>query len=292
MGVFTSTRKIICENSRGFKLEFGYSFPFFLKDYSGIHEYSGTVSTVKSAFGVGEIYVGTSVNSRNISLIVALKDDILLQQRRNQIYNIFPLNDKGILYFYEGKLERKINYYVENIAPVRVGNHIYFTVSLKCPNPYFSDTKESIVTLNNWNKLLEFPLEIIDDTGLEFGTKNENTTLEINNNSHINYGLTVVFTANGKVINPCLTNKLTGETMKINYTLSANEKIVIKTYIDEKSIVHINQNGNETDIINFLVFGTKFLQAINGNNRFISSADSGQENLDTSISFYNYYEAI
>ena len=291
MGYFTRTRKIICENSYGYKLEFGYSFPYFLSEYSGIHEYDGDVATVKSAFGIGVTYVGTSVNSRNISLTIAFKDNSLAQTRKNQLYNIFPLKDYGTLYYYEGDIARKIHYYVESLTITRSANILYASISLICPSPYFLDSEETIAVLQNWDKLLAFPLEILED-GIEFGKRNDSTAIEIENNTHIDYGLTITFLANATVINPGLKNTWNNEEMKLNYNLNTNEKIVVSTYNNEKSITFVDSNNNETDITNSLVFGTKFLQAGNGINKFVSSADSGVENLEVSIAYSNYYEAI
>lgn len=291
MGYFTRSRKIVCENSYGYKLEFGYSFPYFLNSYSGIHDYSGNVATIKSAFGVGVSYVGTSVNSREIDLVIAIKDDKSIQIRKNQIYNIFPLKNIGTLYYYEGEIIRKINYYVEKVTSTRQNGLWYYTVNLICPSPYFMDKDETNVTLNNWDKLFEFPLEI-DESGIEFGSKNDNTVIEIVNNSHIPYGMTITFTANGNVVNPTLTNIKNKDILKINHSLTNGERIVITTYNNAKTITYIDSNNNETDITNSLVFGTKFLQAGNGVNKFVPSADSGVGNLDCTIVYYNYYEAI
>ena len=292
MAYFSSTKKIVCQNSYGYKLEFGYSFPFYLDSYSGIHSYDGNVATIKSAFGVGVSYIGTSVNQRSINLVIAFKDGADLIIRKQQLYNIFPLKDYGTLYYCEKNITKKINYYVENVNLVRKANYVYATINLICPSPYFMDSMETIATLSNWDKLLEFPLEIPDGTGIEFGMKNESTSIEIENNSHIPYGLTIVFTAHGEVVNPILTNIRTSEIMKLNYKLELGEQIVVTTYNNEKSITHIDSNGNETNITNSLVFGTKFLQAPNGVNKYVVNADEGVSNLDVSISYYNYYEAV
>lgn len=292
MAYFSKTKKIICRNSYGYRLEFGYSFPFYLDSYSGIHNYDGNVATIKSAFGVGVSYIGTSVNARSINLVIAFKDGSDLVTRKQQIYNVFPLKDHGTLYYYEADIERKINYYVENVTLTRKANYVYATINLLCPSPYFMDSTETIATLQNWDKLLTFPLEIPDGTGIEFGSKNESTSIEIENNSHIAYGLTITFIANGTVVNPSLRNIRTNEIMTLNYTLELGEQIVVNTYNNEKSITHIDSEGNETNITNTLVFGTKFLQAPNGVNKYVTSATSGSSDLDCSISYYNYYEAI
>ena len=292
MAYLSRTKRIVCKNSYGYKLEFGYSFPFYLNSYSGIHEYDGDVATIKSAFGVGVSYIGTSVNKRSITLVIAFKDGEDLTNRKQQLFNIFPLKDKGTLYYYEGDIERKINYYVEKFTLTRKANCVYATANLICPSPYFMDSEETIATLQNWDKLLVFPLEILDGTGIEFGSQNNSTAIEIENNSHIPYGLTITFTANGEVVNPILTNNRTNEVMKLNYTLALGEQIVVTTYDNEKSITHIDSEGNETNITNALVFGTKFLQVPYGSNKYVPSADSGSLNLDCSISYYNYYEAV
>lgn len=293
MAYYSKTKKIICENSYGYKLEFPYSFPYYLDSYSGIHEYSGNVATIKGAFSAGVYYVGTSVNHRQINLVIAFRDDETYVNKKQQLYNIFPLKDQGTLYYYEADIARKINYYVENVdISTRKGNHVYAVVNLICPSPYFMDSTETIAELHNWDKLFEFPMEIIDGTGIEFGSKNESTAIEISNESHIDYGLTITFTANGNVVNPILNNAHTGETLKVNYSMSTGDVIVITTYNDNKNIIYIDSQGNQTNINNALAFGTKFLQASNGYNKFVSDADSGANNLDLKIAYYNYYEAV
>ena len=292
MAYYSNTKKIICKNSYGYKLEFGYSFPFYLDSYSGIHNYDGNVATIKSAFGVGVSYIGTSVNQREIDLVIAFRDGSDLITRKQQLYNVFPLKDYGTLYYYEGEIERKINYYVENVELIRKAHYVYATINLLCPSPYFMDSEETIAELHNWDKLFKFPLEIPEGTGIEFGRKNDSTAIEIKNNSHIPDGLTITFSANGEVENPILKNTKTNETMKLNYTLELGEQIVVTTYNNEKTITHIDIDGNATNITNSLVFGTKFLQAPNGVNKYETDADDGSSNLDCSISYYNYYEAV
>ena len=291
MGAFTNRKKIVCRNSYGYEIVLSYLFPFFLSDYSGLHESSGTIASSKSAFSDGVTYMGTSANERNINLVIAFKDDDTLQAKKEKIYNIFSLKDKGTLYYYEGDIIRKINYQVENVTLTRNANCIFASVNLLCPYPFFTDSEETKATLNNWDKLLEFPLEISED-GIEFGKKNNSDAIEIINNSHINYGLKIIFSANGTVENPKLTNTYTNETMQINQTMLINEKIVVKTYDNQKSIIHINAQGEETNITHKLVFGTNFLKAPNGINRFTSTADTGSSYLEVEIDYYNYYEAV
>ena len=282
-------RKIVCESYTKEKVTFTYEFPFFLEDVEGLHEVVGNVIGIKNAFAVGENYVGTSVEKRNIVISGIIKDDFV--NNRQKLYRIFPLNTTGTLYYYEDDLERKINYKVESIKINDKGYPKVFQISLICHSPYFMDLVETIAKIQNWDSLLEFPVEI-SSQGIEFGAKNNNTMVTISNPSNISLGMTITFTCTGDVENPILINASTQEKMKINHSLHSGESIVVTTHINNKTITFIDSQGNKTNIINCLVFGTKFLQVSKGENKFKPSADSGVEYLQTQISYSNYYEAV
>lgn len=183
------------------------------------------------------------------------------------------------------KLETPIEEEIKNEELITQLNELNNSISFEGTNNIFSSGDLPMIL--NAYRIVE------NETGkLEFGIKNESSAINIINDSHIPYGLLITFIANGTVVNPILKNSITNETMKLDFSLEAGEQIIVNSYDNEKSISHIDAFGNSTDITNSLLFGTKFLQAKNGSNNFIVSADSGKENLDCSISYFNYYEAI
>lgn len=105
------SKKIVCENYLKERITFEYKFPFFLKSVDGLHEVLGVVAGMKSAYAIGENYIGTSVEKRNIIIKGAIRDDVI--NNRQKLYRAFPLKSTGILYYYEDGLERKIEYKVE-----------------------------------------------------------------------------------------------------------------------------------------------------------------------------------
>ena len=237
--------RIVCVSENGYSIEIGNGFPFFLEETTGIHEFSGDVSTVKSAFGVGSKFIGTSTNDREITISGYFKsrNKERIPQRR-QLYNVFPLNKKGTLYYYEEDKIYKIDYYVKDVKIQNKFAFDPFQIDLICPSPYFTDLEETIVSLSTWKKLFSFPLEFPEGVGIQFGEKSQNLLAEIENESNIEIGMRIVLTADNTVINPKITNVITNEEFSLNTTMSRGDKIEISTYINNKNI-YLIQGGEK-----------------------------------------------
>ena len=285
--------KIICKSEYGDVIEISDKFPYFLDEISGVHEVSGEVATVKSAFGEGSKYIGTSVNDRDITITGYFKNDKAKNRvsKRDKLYKSFPLKQKGTLFYYEEDIERKIDYQVKNVKTNNAFGYDTFQISLKCPSPYFTDVDETVVQLSNWNKKLTFPLIIPDGQGVEFGSKSMSLLANIVNLSNIEIGMRIVFNATDEVVNPTIINVTTGETLKLEQTLNNGDSIEVTTYINQKN-VYVTIDGERTRKNNALVFGSKFLQLHNGTNSFKFDAESGVENLEVEFYYYNHYEAV
>ncbi len=285
------SKKIVCENYLKERITFEYKFPFFLKSVDGLHEVLGVVAGMKSAYAIGENYIGTSVEKRNIIIKGAIRDDVI--NNRQRLYRAFPLKSTGILYYYEDGLERKIEYKVESIQIDNKGLHKQFQISLICPNPYFTDLDKTILQMATWSPCFKFALKIPHDTGIKFGVKNTTSMVTVQNDTNIEFGMTLTFTANDTVVNPSLFNVDTREEMKIEKTMVAGDKIIVNTYRQNKNITYIPvSTGVEENINNLMVYGSKFLQVHHGSNTFRYNADTGVDNLEAVIEYVNEYEAV
>lgn len=280
--------KLIFENSFGDKITMTDKFPFFLEEYDGIHGKTSELYGVSSAFGIGELYIGRSVNKRNITITGIIKDKFI--ERRQFLYNIFPDDDEGILYYYEKSFSAKIRCRVEKLDIIEGDAIKRFTVSLMAFNPFFEEIEEHILSLTAWEKKLSFPLEI-PEGGLEVGIKTENTIASINNPTKIETGLKIIFKACGVVVNPVLRNISSNEELSLDFEMQASDKIIITTAINDKNIL-LERDGEITNINNYLKFGTKYLQIKPGQNYFKVSAKEGAKNLIAEISYSLSYEAI
>lgn len=285
-------RTLIYKNHKGDMITFTYKPPFLLSICDGFHETVGTVNSVSSAYGVGTTWNGTSIGQRDLTIKGTITDNI--QENRLLLYNMFPLNSEGTLYYYEGDIERKITCLVEKVSiPEKKGFTRDFSISLVCPNPRFSALAATILSMATWTPAFKFKLVIPKNKGIKFGTKNTTSMGTTENTTEIDYGMTIKFKANDTVKNPYLFNVTTRDIIQIEKTMSAGDQIIITTHIDNKNVIYKNAVTGEEENINYLImYGSKYLQVPSGTNTFRSGADSGEDNLETTIEFLPEYEAV
>lgn len=285
-------RTLIYKNHKGDMITFTYKPPFLLSICDGFHETVGTVNSVSSAYGVGTTWNGTSIGQRDLTIKGTITDNI--QENRLLLYDMFPLNSEGTLYYYEGDIERKITCLVEKVSiPEKKGFTRDFSISLVCPNPRFSALAATILSMATWTPAFKFKLVIPKNKGIKFGTKNTTSMGATENTTEIDYGMTIKFKANDTVKNPYLFNVTTRDIIQIEKTMSAGDQIIITTHIDNKNVIYKNAVTGEEENINYLImYGSKYLQVPSGTNTFRSGADSGEDNLETTIEFLPEYEAV
>lgn len=285
-------RTLIYKNHKGDMITFTYKPPFLLSICDGFHETVGTVNSVSSAYGVGTTWNGTSIGQRDLTIKGTITDNI--QENRLLLYDMFPLNSEGTLYYYEGDIERKITCLVEKVSiPEKKGFTRDFSISLVCPNPRFSALAATILSMATWIPAFKFKLVIPKNKGIKFGTKNTTSMGTTENTTEIDYGMTIKFKANDTVKNPYLFNVTTRDIIQIEKTMSVGDQIIITTHIDNKNVIYKNAVTGEEENINYLImYGSKYLQVPSGTNTFRSGADSGEDNLETTIEFLPEYEAV
>lgn len=286
------SRTLIYKNHRGEMITFTYEPPFVLGICDGFHEVAGTVNSVSSAYGVGTTWNGTSIGERDLKIEGTITENV--SENRLLLFRLLPLNSKGTLYYYEGNIERKISCVVEKVSiPEKAGYTRDFSISLVCPNPRFSDLTSTILSMATWTPNFKFPLKIPNNEGIKFGIKNTTSMGTAENNTEIDYGMTITFKANDTVVNPFLFNVNTRDIIQIEKEMSAGDQIIITTHIDNKNIIFKSgSTGLEENINYLLMYGSKYLQIPNGTNTFRSGADEGEENMETLVEFLPEYEAV
>ncbi len=285
-------RKLIYENYKGEKITFAYEKPFLLGICDGFHDVIGSVNSIKSAFGVGATWTGTSIDKRDLQIKGTITENI--QENRQLLIDMLPLNKEGTLYYYEGDIARKISCLVEKVSiPEKKGYTRDFIISLVCPNPRFAAIAATILSMATWTPKFKFALKIPITTGIKFGTKNNTSMGTTENVTDIEYGMTIRFKANDTVTNPYLFNVMTREIVQIEKVMSAGDQIIITTHIDNKNVIYKSASTGVEENINYLMkYGSKYLQVPPGTNTFRSGADGGEASLETIVEFLPEYEAV
>lgn len=256
----------------------------------------GTHHSYKYINQVGVSVTGTSLETRTPVIegwIVAQNENHMttLKSKINRFVN----PQESIDLFYS---DYKINFVpsesVRYSASVKENNEVFckFQINGMCPNPLFSDIQEKSQSFVSTVPTFHFPLvmsESLPDGGVTFGKRTPSLIANVTNEGAVPTGMRIVFKANGKVVNPSLTNINTQEEFLINKSLVAGEEIQINTNIGEKNIK--GKIGSD-DFENYFMYkdiDSPWLQLDVGDNLFRYNATEGIDNLDVFVYFSNKF---
>ncbi len=278
--------KVTYINEIGERVEFTYSFPYFLQEFKGSDGLNNTVIKHKSLGMEGSTFLDSTLEDRSLSIIGKItgnsKEELSIY--RNKLLKVFNPKLKGEIVYEYGNIVRRIECNIEG-APKFQKENIWkyqtFLINLISVNPYWKDVEEKKQDIALWKGDFEFELEILD-SGIELGHREPSLIVNISNQSDVECGIKIEFRALGTVINPLLFNVNTREFIKVNKTMIAGEKITITTHKGNKKILQ-DLNGIVNNAMQFIDVESTFLQLDVGDNLFRYDADKNLDNLEVSI---------
>lgn len=234
----------------------------------GLTPPSATIHTRTSANAHGSTHKTSKIEPRNIVIQIRPRGNI--EENRLRLYEYFASGDWCKLYFRNGSRNVAIEGYVENIESNLFENNQVVQISILCPEPFFKDVEKSVIDISKEHSAFEFPF-VIDKNGIDFSVFERDRFTCVVNYGEADTGMIIEIEApnvSGITFScPVIRNYITGESLKIDATISGGEKIVINTNVGKKSIVKIS-NGTETNIMNTFNLKTTWLQLRKGANYF------------------------
>lgn len=144
----------------------------------------------------------------------------------------------------------------------------YFELNFECFNPLFH---------SNASNELEMP--------------NAGTEYTLNNDGHATIGMSITMDFTGTVENPEFTNATSGETVKVEKTFAAGDRIIITTAVGDEDI-YIVQNGIQHSHVYLASVYSTFPKLHVGNNRLSFSATNGASNMNVNVTYMKEYYTI
>lgn len=263
----------------GNSIVIGYFFPYWLLSTDGATESAFDVTTQKLAGADGEEYEGSSAGKRNIVIKARIKSTAH-EEVRTAFFKFFAPRSTGTLTYADGTVARKIDYKVESCTFDPDGIYRDVTLSLICPNPIWRSTESETVDMAAIMGLIEYPVALAAEW--EVSELEASLMATINNETNVERGLTVIFKADGAVVNPKLIEVTRQESFEVSLTMQSGDILTVTTGRGEKRVT-LTRSGITTNINNLWVFGSTWLQAEPGENIFRFSAESGEGALEVSI---------
>ena len=292
----SADRKIICKNEDDVEVTFDYDdeSAFFLESVDGVMSVTNKVTTSENTTVDGSTYQGSVTQQRNIVITAHISKKHVYY--RNLLYKCFKPKTNGQLTYSEEDERRIIDYRVESIEIDEKGVVRNAVISLICPDPFFKDEEDTIVTMAGLEARFEFPHCFIAEKE-PFGERVAEIIKEIDNDSAAdNIGIEILIEAMGAVTNPAIYHTEQEEYIKIGtdnnpLSISRGQKIRITTGTNEKA-VYLIDGEEETEINEYLDEGSDFIQLVHGKNTFTYAAAAGRDYMNVTITYRFRYLGV
>lgn len=268
--------------------------PYYILDKIDWGQISSTHHSFKYVNQIGVYVTGTSLETRDVSIIGWIIADTEEQMtERKKVLNRFVNPQQMLkLEYRDYTLEVLPNKTIQYSATVEENNEVMckFQISAFAADPLFKKSSENKIAVAATKGLFHFPLKINTvDNGyptVMFGLRQPSLIINIFNSGDIDTGFKIVFKAQGTLKNPSLINVDTQEYFRINKVMIPGEEVEIDTTIGQKKIVG-KLNGVEHNYFKYRDFDSTWLKLAVGDNLFRYDAEENIGGLEV----YVYYHA-
>ena len=248
----------------------------------------------KAPYQDGQTYIDSNLEPRPISIefgIFAKNRENLYQLRRNMGSVLNPKLGEGTLIYEFGGIKRQIKAIID-AGPIFLDGKSNETerfqrgtIDFLCPDPYWKSEEIISEPMTAYRGLFTFPLTL----PTQFGT--EGTTQIFVNEGDVDTPVQIEF--RGPATNPTVSNKTTGEFMRIKRELEEGDTLIVDTTWGNKRVEIIRKDGTVENAFHWIDDkGSTFWKLIPGPNEIEYTADAGRTNAVVSIKWRNQYLAV
>jgi|UPI0005D10F56 Phage tail protein len=283
-------RKLTFTNSRGESVVLGNSAPFLVTKLDGTGAVDVDVQMQKSPFQDGRTFIDSLLDTRQITIEGAIlsKNPLDLTSRRRKLVQVFnPKLGPGTLrYEYDGGVkEIQAIADASPVLPDRQNSPFQkFLLTLICPEPFWLDDKARVYEMSDFVGGMQFPLRL----GTRFSMRG--TKLTFKNLGDVEAPVEIRFS--GACVNPKITNLTTGEFIKVNRQIQANETLIITTAFGNKRVEIDDGSGSRTNAFNWIDLDSTFWQMKRGDNLIQYTTDDGAQNVKVQLIWKQRYLGV
>lgn len=270
--------RFLSDTGRQFRLGYEYGNIFDIDPLSGV---SADISTSQGFQQNGETVESVSTGGVERQITGKLLRNLAAQ--KTDMFRAFAPGAFGTLYFNERYTCRCV---VKQSPQFGEGkSKETFVLTLFCPNSYWQSVDGKGYILGGYSPSFRFPVNY--GTPHRFGVKKPTAFINCVNDGAVAVDFTAEFTASAPVTNYGIVNAVTLEEMKINDTLTTDDKTVVYR---KNGKLYVEKNGE--DIFSALDEDSTLFLVNPGDNPFKATADSGAEGLIVSVSFNDPYAGV
>lgn len=278
-------------NSLGESITFRDNSSFIVSQISGLGDVGADIQLQQAPFQDGATFIESVLEPRPISFTVTItgNGDTDISEKRSQLARVFnPKIGPGLLEYKYGNVERKIYGSSEHVPffPTgednRTSSHQIALIDLICPDPYWKSLR--ITEEPAFEGLFQFPFEGEFQMGIQ---RDERIII---NDGDAPAPIHVIFY--GPAQTPTIANITTGEFIKINRALSENEKLIVDTSDENKSVYFENENDERINVFHWIDLDSTFFKLQVGENEISCLCATSNLSRDFEIYYHKLYTAV
>lgn len=275
-------------NQYGETLNFNQNPTYSIVSVKGLNPPRAVINTSSIATTDGAVFNSSRVDVRNIVITVVLNDEI--EKSRIALYRYFPIKEEITLKFSNATRDVKIIGYVETFECDLFENSQRAQISVICPQAYFTDEELTVIEFANITNAFEFPVNIPAE-GIAISEVDLQAVKNIVYTGDAETGFVIDIYVKNNIVEPAIRNKLTNEVFVLALELLSGDKLTINTKKGEKSVILL-RDGVETNEINKIYQGSKWLTVKTGDNVFSFEAVYGAENATVVFTIDQLYSGV
>lgn len=280
---------LILENKQGNTLELSQKNGFAIVDVQGLHPSDATINTSEMALIDGGKFNSSKVNMRTLDISFYIEFDAA--KKRLELFKVVKTKQYIKVRYIGDYRDVYIEGYVETCPIDYFGQKQMVTVSILCPSPYFKEAQVMVNELTSILKMFRFPFAITEAEQIPVSSIDIISSVNVENKGDVETGLIIELYGRNTVVNPKIFDYLTGEFIGLNFTIETGDLVTIDTRKGEKS-VKLLRNGENTNIFNTIMKGSKWLQLSSNGGVYTADVESGQNNLMVTIKHYDLFEGV
>ena len=286
-------------NENGDNIFFGDSAPVVYLSHVGLDSMSASPNLEKAPYQIGKTSFGNSINERPLTIKFAIiaKDEEESEELRRRVIKAFNPTLSGKLEIFSNTkdiagydcLVTSTPKFKDDDYELEMQYIMEGQVSVTVPEGFLADISDTYFTLTKVTPLFEFPFEY------EIGEEFEMGTLSFGGIDYDNLGdceTPIIVKIKGPVKTPKLTNTTTGEFIKVNIPIAANETMMINTSFINKEVIIINDAGEERNAFHYIDLESTFFRMLPGMNHLEFWAEEGNDTAEVDVTFKRRWTGI
>jgi hypothetical protein len=266
----------------GGRVQIGRGEPFRLLFAQGLEAAQYEVGLGENALLDGGYVASERVAPREIDIEFEAAQWALTQQHRLRLIGLLRPKTAGTLTVSRAGVTRSIGFRLSGRPRFKqesLYDFLRVSVTLVCPDPYFTDPSDSAARFLSVRPLFAAPLTSWAGAGTASGMVTASGSLEIENAGDTDIGVVAELTAETRVA-------VNGECVRALTELAQGDSLAISTVPGQKSI---RKNGEPA---NFYDRASVFFQLPTGRSTVTVSADTGADNLRARIRYRLKYLGV